>query len=370
MPEHYDDDKKERSRLPGLKPGQKLATAGPGIEAIKSAVSKTGETLFGGIAPEKRGGYRGYETGDRAGTGFMESGIPIPPDPIPPRPAMGTTVAPMMTLPDGTGGTGAGGVAAGGALPSGPLEMWAQGEKGGFGAMGEEGALPSSWDVDAANKRGMEKYGEGAYNLSPRLRTMYGDVMDKTLGPATIQPAQQGIPSGIDAPSSSGNAMVDLFRWVSHNKRVQQQNKMRQEQERLGLEAEKYAGEQDFKERKLSSEEKGREGALDLSRREAIATTAKEAGGDRKLTLEGLKEQAKLLKQGFEAGSLQGEEYYTKLGNVSKQIAALEGRGKKETKQRRPNTLQDFIAAARKNPGNKDSSDKELEAYYNETYGG
>lgn len=279
MPSHYnEEEKKKRSRLPGLEPGKELTTAGPGIEAIKSAVSETGKTLFGGIAPEKRGGYRGHEIGERAGTGFMESGIPIPTSqagvmqPMPTRPAMGDTADPMLALPDGVGGTGTGE-----AIPSGAVDLTPRLTDI---STGVASGLPPAFDVDAAHKLGMKRFGEGQVHLPPGQRSRYSDIMDKVLGPAPTTgpaPVTEGIPSEIAAPGSSGNAMVDLFRWVSHNKRVQQQNKQLAEQKKRGLEAERYEDEQEFKERKLVSEEKGRTGALDLSRRKAIATEAKGA---------------------------------------------------------------------------------------------
>ena len=331
MPSHYEEEKKvERSRLPGLKPGEKLTTAGPGIEAIKSAVSRTGGTLFGDIAPEIRGGYRGYETGDRAGTGFMESGIPIPPDqagvmqPMPARPAVGTTGAPMVTLPDGIGGSGT--VGTGGAMPTSPVDLT---PRLGEIEAGVEGALPAAFDKDRAHRLAMAKYPEGQPRLPAAQQSVYGDAIDSVLGPApTVQPTPQGIPSEITPPVSSGNAMVDLFRWVSHNKRVQQQNKMMAEQEKLGLESERYAGEQEFKERELASEEKGREGALNIKRRQAIATEAKSAE-----KLDPFKKRAMdLLQKDPNYPFLEGEEKRTAELKAIEEVEKRHGRSEKKPK--------------------------------------
>lgn len=426
MPSHYEEEKKvERSRLPGLRPGEKLTTAGPGIEAIKSAVSETGKTLFGGIAPETRGGYRGYETGGRAGTGFMESGIPIPTDqagvmqPMPVRPAVGRTVAPIMTLPDGTGGAGA--VGTGGAMPTSPVDLT---PRLGEIEAGVEGGIPSAFDTKKAHDLGMARYPEGqAYipyeqpRLSAGQQSVYGDVLDKFLpstkpgllggdgdlpekipyGPGNFrdyagkptsiygdpveqpegydprladimsratQPTQQGaIPSGISGPGSSGNAMVDLFRWVSHNKRVQQQNKIMAEQKKLGLESERYAGEQEFKERKLASEEKGREATLDLSRRKAIATEAKKAEKRDPSIKEA---RAFALKTNPDFAYLPKEEQDTIILREIKKTRQLHGQEKPSGRQKP--TVDGWLKAA-KEQGSK-LSEEQLKAEFKKKYPG
>jgi hypothetical protein len=283
MPSHYNDEKK-RSRLPGLKPGEALTTAGPGLEAVKKVVGGVTGAITGGepVTP-----YRGYGLGEKRGMGFMEAGIPIPEDQagvmqtMPTKPvALGGISPKTPGVVDITPPMGGGAGAIPGAMPTGPVDLT---PRLGEIEAGVEGALPAAFDTEKAHRLGMERYGEGQVYLPPGQRSRYADIMDSVLGPAPTPPAgaarpiTEGIPSEITPPARSGNAMVDLFRWVSHNKRLQQQNKQMAEQKRLNLEAQKYEGEQEFKEKKLVSEEKGRKGALDLSRRKAIATEAKGA---------------------------------------------------------------------------------------------
>ena len=287
------DDEKKRSRFPGLKEGKELTTAGPGLEAVKRVAGGITGAITGG-EPVKAD--RGYGLDKERGMGFMEAGIPIPEDQagmmqtMPTRPAVGDISGATPPVVYGAP------MAGGGAMPSTITDLT---PRLGEIEAGVEGAIPSTFDTGKAHDLGMERYKEGQVYLPPGQKALYGDAIDSVLGPApTVQPTPQGIPtttpggydskfadvmsratSGRQGPGSSGNAMVDVLRWVSENARRKQQIGLEGEQKQRTLEAEKYAGAQEFKERKLASEEKGREGTLKLKRREAIATEAKDAEG-------------------------------------------------------------------------------------------
>ena len=346
MPSHYNDEKKSRFR--GLKPGKELTTTTPASEAVSKVlegVSGIPGAITGG-EPVKA--YRGYGLGKERGMGFMEAGIPIPEDQagvmqtMPTRPAVGDIGDPTQTLPVVTGG------APRGAIPAGPVDLT---PRLGDIAAGIESALPPEFDTKAAHALAEKRYPEGqAYIPDPR----FGPIMDKVLGPAPTGPEglTQGIPSeittggapasfadilsratqpsqgGIEAPSSSGNAMVDLFRFVSHNKRVEARNRMVSEQQQRDIGVEQFEKGQEFKERKLASEEKGREGALDLSRRKAIATAAK--GAEK---LDPFKKRAlDLLQKDPEYQFLRGEEKRTAELKAIEEVEKRHGRtGTKKT---------------------------------------
>ena len=331
MPSHYNEE--EAIPIPKEAAFRNISSIvrTPTVPAVKRPTGFRGEeisTIAGMSQPQRRiaAGHR-REFGetpdlnllrrDTSGLGKSEM-MPMPIDPTTKRVLEAASTVDIT--PGGAGGPR-------GAIPAGPVDLT---PRLGEIEAGVEGALPAAFDTGKAHELGLERYQEGQVYLPPGQRGRYADIMDKVLGPAptgpegVTRPLTQGIPSEITPPTSSGNAMVDLFRFVSHNKRVQERNRLISEQKQRDIGIEQFEKGQEFKERKLTSEEEGREGALDLSRRKAIATTAKEAD-----KLDPFKKRAlDLLQKDPEYPFLQGEEKRTAELRAIEEVERRHGRTK------------------------------------------
>ena len=198
----------------------------------------------------------------------------------------------------------------------------------------------------------------------------YADIMDKVLGPAptpAVAPVTEGIPAEIAVPTRSGDAAVDLFRWAAYQARTKQRGEQISKARQTALDVSKFEKGMEFKEKKLAAEETGRKSAIDIKRREAIATTAKEADKPDPFVKEA---RAMALKLHPDLPYLPKEEQDTIVLQEIERTEKLHGRKKSEVeaagKKKKP-SLEAFIGAAKEQGSTM--SQEALEIEFKKRYG-